>query len=550
MITTLAIKNYALIDDIRVDFSTGMTIITGETGAGKSILLGALALVLGKRADISSVKDAAKKCVIEAEFAIDHYYLQPVFSENDLDYEPHTILRREILPSGKSRAFVNDTPVTLGQLQALAPHLVDIHSQHETLALFSETFQMEVIDTLADNSNLLKTYEQQFYTYNDLSRTLSEVKNTKDSAARELDYNTFLYNELKEAKLETLNQHELEETYETLNNTEEIQESLSKIIQLFSEEQIGTLDTAKEARTTLGKLRSFSSEFDMLWDRLNSVIIEMEDIRESIEGSVLKIEPDPQKLTEANDRLQMLYKLQQKHSMGTVEELLAIRNDLEAKIDSTLNLDERIESLEKQLSDSKRIALQTANQLYENRKKAIPQLKEKLETFLGELGLPNAKFKFELTPSESFRKTGTDTLELLFTANKGLPFGSLKKIASGGELSRIMLAIKAVLTKYKKLPTIVFDEIDTGVSGEIAHKMATILNTMSGSTQLFSITHLPQIAAKGAHHIKVYKEDSGNVTATRLKTLNDDERIVEIAQMIGGNKMTDSAIAHAKELLN
>ncbi len=550
MITTLAIKNYALIDDIRVDFSTGLTIITGETGAGKSILLGALALVLGKRADISSVKDAAKKCVIEAEFAIDHYYLQPIFSENDLDYEPHTILRREILPSGKSRAFVNDTPVTLGQLQALAPHLVDIHSQHETLALFSETFQMEVIDTLADNSNLLKTYEKQFYTYNDLSRTLSEVKNTKDSAARELDYNTFLYNELKEAKLETLNQHELEETYETLNNTEEIQESLSKIIQLFSEEQIGTLDTAKEARTTLGKLRAFSSEFDMLWDRLNSVIIEMEDIGESIEGSVLKIEPDPQKLTEVNDRLQMLYKLQQKHSMGTVEELLVIRNDLEAKIDSTLNLDERIGSLEKQLLDSKRIALQTANQLYENRKKAIPQLKEKLEAFLGELGLPNAKFKFELTPSESFRKTGTDTLELLFTANKGLPYGSLKKIASGGELSRIMLAIKAVLTKYKKLPTIVFDEIDTGVSGEIAHKMATILNTMSSSTQLFSITHLPQIAAKGAHHIKVYKEDSGTVTATRLKTLNDDERIVEIAQMIGGNKMTDSAIAHAKELLN
>lgn len=550
MITTLAIKNYALIDDIRVDFNSGLTIITGETGAGKSILLGALALVLGKRADMSSVKNATKKCVIEAEFAIDHYHLQPIFEANELDYESHTILRREILPSGKSRAFINDTPVALHQLQALGPHLVDIHSQHETLTLSSEAFQMEVLDVLADNSVGLRDYEIQLDTFKKFEATLSEAKSLKESASKELDYNTFLFNELKEAGLEKVNQYELEETYETLNNTEEIQESLSKVHQLFTEEQIGTLDSAKEARQTLGRLRQFSSEYEALWTRLNSVIIELEDLEESIEASAANVEADPQKLIEVNDRLQMLYKLQQKHKLTTVEELVALQQDLEEKINGTLTMDERIVGLERQLSVAKTSALKLAEELRRRRLEAIPQLKQKLELFLVELGLPNAQFQFALTPSETFRKTGKDTMDLLFTANKGLPFGSLKKVASGGELSRIMLAVKAVLSQYKKLPTIIFDEIDSGVSGEIAHKMATIMGEMSRSMQLFSITHLPQIAAKGEHHIKVYKEDNESVTVTRLRTLNDDERIVEIAQMIGGNKVTDSAIAHAKELLN
>lgn len=550
MITTLAIKNYALIDDIRVDFNSGLTIITGETGAGKSILLGALSLVLGKRADVSSVKDASKKCVIEAEFAIDHYHLQPIFEENELDYESHTIIRREILPNGKSRAFINDTPVALHQLQALGPHLVDIHSQHETLTLSSEAFQMEVIDVLADNLGLLREYELQLESFKKLSTTLLEVKNSKETATKELDYNTFLYNELKEAHLERLNQQELEDTYATLNNSEEIQESLAKIHRLFSEEQIGTLATAKEARLSLGKLRSFSSEYEVLWNRLNSVIIELEDLEETVEELVATVEADPQKLQEVNDGLQTLYKLQQKHSLATVEELMGLQTELEEKIDITLTMDDRILELEKQLSEVKGSALQTAETLRDKRLRAIPQLKQKLESFLKELGLPNAQFQFELMPSEGFRRTGTDTLDLLFTANKGLPFGSLKKVASGGELSRIMLAVKAVLTQYKKLPTIIFDEIDSGVSGEIAHKMATIMSEMSKSMQLFSITHLPQIAAKGEHHIKVYKEDDEAVTVTRLKTLNDDERVVEIAQMIGGKKVTDSAIAHAKELLN
>ncbi|PKA81892.1 DNA replication and repair protein RecN [Ulvibacter sp. MAR_2010_11] len=550
MITTLSIKNYALIDDIRVDFNKGLTIITGETGAGKSILLGALALVLGKRADLSSVKNSSKKCIIEAEFALDGYNLQSVFDENDLDYESHTIIRREILPNGKSRAFVNDTPVMLQQLQALGPHLVDIHSQHETLTLSSETFQLEVIDALANTSEELQKYSQKLEQYKALSEELSALKNTQENATKELDYNTFLYNELKEIELEKINQQELEETYETLSNTEEIQESLSKIVQLLSEEQIGSLTTLKEARIALGKLRPFSSEFESLWNRLNSVVIELEDILETAEDSAATIEADPEKLTLINEKLQALYKLQHKHTVGSVDELKVIETDLEQKIEMTLHLEGRIKTTAEALAVCKMATSQLGQAIHVKRKEAIPVLKEKLESFLSELGLPNARFKFELTSAENFRKNGTDSLELLFTANKGLPFGLLKKVASGGELSRIMLAVKAVLTKYKKLPTIIFDEIDTGVSGEIAHKMATILSGMSQSMQLFSITHLPQIAAKGEHHIKVYKEDQDAITVTRLKTLDEEERILEIAQMIGGIKVTDSALAHAKELLN
>ena len=550
MINTLVIKNYALIEDIRVDFNSGLTIITGETGAGKSILLGALALVLGKRADLSSVKDPSKKCIIEAEFSVDAYRLESVYSENDLDYDAHTILRREILPSGKSRAFVNDTPVSLAQLQALGIHLVDIHSQHETLSLSSEAFQMEMIDTFAGNDGLLRQFSSELTIYREVDKNLSEARIIKETAIKELDYHTFLYEELKEANLKGLNQQELEESYEKLNNTEDIQEGLSRVIQLFSEDSVGTLETAKEARISLGKLKEYSSEFLEYWERLNSIVIELEDLSESLHDAVSNVEADPERLFQLNATLQTIYKLQQKHTVATVAELQEIEADLASKIDVTLHLDEQIETLEKQLITSKDAALSTSEELRQRREDVIPKLKEKLENYLKELGLEHAQFRFELTPSEEFRGNGMDILQLLFTANRGSDFAPIKKVASGGELSRIMLSIKAVLTQYKKLPTIIFDEIDTGVSGEIAHKMAKIMSEMSKGMQLFSITHLPQIAAKGEHHLKVYKEDYNNKTFTRLKALNEDERIVEIAQMIGGNKVTDSAIAHAKELLN
>ena len=550
MITNLSIKNYALIEDIRVSMNDGLTIITGETGAGKSILLGALSLLLGKRADLSSVKEASKKCIIEGEFALAGYELSSVFDKNDLDYDAHTIIRREILPSGKSRAFVNDSPVSLAQLQKLGLHLVDIHSQNENLSLSSENFQMEVIDALAGNSGILHNYKEHLNEFKRITESLSELKSSKENASKELDYHTFLHSELVEANLSKLNQEELEESFETLNNSEEIQEILGTVSKLFSEEQIGTLETVKEARIALGKLRKFSSVFEDLWTRLNSVIIEMEDIAEEIEVASANVESDPEKLFAVNASLQSLYKLQQKHSVASVSELLKIQDDLNDKINNTLDLDDKIVRVQEERDVLQKKTFAIGEKLHESRVKAIPKLKELLESYLKELGLPNARFKFDLVASESFRKNGTDSLELMFTANKGLDFGPLKKVASGGEMSRIMLSVKAVLAKYKKLPSLIFDEIDTGVSGEIANKMAVIMSEMSRTMQVISITHLPQIAAKGEHHIKIYKEDINEVTVTRLKTLFGDERIVEIAQMIGGEKVTDAAIANAKELLN
>jgi len=550
LITSLAIKNYALIEDIRVEFSSGLTIITGETGAGKSILLGALGLVLGKRADLKVVKDPSSKCVIEAEFSLGNYQLESLFSENNLDYESHTILRREILPSGKSRAFVNDTPVTLQQVQTLGARLIDVHSQNDTQSLLTEAYQMEVVDALAGNGSLLTDYVNKLNQFKEHSRQLSQLISEKELAAKELDYHIFLHTELSDAKLKTLDQQTLEETYEKLNHTEEIQESMGRLQGLLTEESSGTLATSNAARALLGRIKNFSSEYATLWDRLNAVIIELEDISEEIENAANGLEADPKLLSEVNEKLQALHNLQQKHTVASVEELIKIEEDLATKIDTSSTIDERIEVLQKEVEIAIDETQALALQLNQKRKKAIPVLKEKLEHFLKDLGLPNARFEFELQPIEDFRKNGNAILDLLFTANKGTVPGPLNRVASGGEMSRIMLAVKAVLTQYKKLPTVIFDEIDTGVSGEIAHKMAEIMNEMSIKMQLLSITHLPQIAAKGDHHKRVYKTENNDVTSTQIKELTPEERIIEIAQMIGGSSVSDSAIAHAKQLLN
>lgn len=550
MITKLSIKNYALIDDISVDFSDGLTIITGETGAGKSILLGALSLLLGKRADLKSVRNYSKKCIIEGEFKFTDAITERIFDKNNLDYDAHSILRRELLPSGKSRAFVNDTPVTLQQLQNLAPYLIDIHSQHDTLELFSETFQLEVIDALVENSEIIKKYQRKLNSFNEVSETINDLIYKKESAVKELDYNTFLYKELAEENLETLNQESLEETNQILNNSETIQESLSQIIKLLSSDKIGSLETLKETRLITGNLRQYSAKYEEIWKRLDSVVIELEDVSEEIENTITAVEVNPLLLAEVNQKLQGLYKLQQKHSVETIEELLEIQSSLASKIEITNNLDEKIKQLQNQQEKLKSEVIKLANKIHEKRIKIIPVLKERLKKYLSELGLPNANFKFDFTTSEKFRKNGTDVLQLLFTANKGMPFGTIKKVASGGELSRLMLSIKAVLAQYKKLPTLVFDEIDAGVSGEISYKMASILKEMSTTMQLFCITHLPQVAAKGNHHIKIHKEIINNTTITKLHVLNNEERVNEIAEMIGGKNHTKTAIIQAMELLN
>ena len=550
MILSLSIKNYALIEDIQVPLTKGLTIITGETGAGKSILLGALGLLLGKRADLGSVKDATQKCIIEGEFSLKGYGLQPLFKDHDLDYDVHTIIRREILPSGKSRAFVNDTPVGLSQLQALGGYLVDIHSQQETNSFATEVFQLEVLDALAGNAPILQGYQNALSEFTSISKQLEKQLSQKEAALKELDYHTFLQQELMEASLHTIDQQALETNYNTLNNAEEIQGSFAEIEQLFSQENTGIIDSVKQARSLLNNISKYAPSYQELYDRLHSVTLELEDVVSSIENTSEDLQVDPTELFRINEVLQTLYRLQHKHSVSSVKELSEIESNLSSKIYNSQHLDTTIETLEKEKQKLTQALLKLAKDLHDNRVEALPMLQQKLEAYLSLLGLPNAKFKVEFTTSPTFKKSGADSLAVYFTANKGGNFGLLKKVASGGEMSRIMLSVKALLSQYKKLPTIVFDEIDTGVSGEIALKMAYIMGEMSTHMQILSITHLPQIAAKGEQHIKVYKEDRQNTTVTHLKQLSQEERIVEIAQMIGGKNITDTTLANAKELLN
>jgi DNA repair protein RecN (Recombination protein N) len=550
MILSLSIKNYALIEDIQVPLTNGLTIITGETGAGKSILLGALGLLLGKRADLGSVKDATQKCIIEGEFSLKGYGLQTLFKEHDLDYDIHTIIRREILPSGKSRAFVNDTPVGLSQLQALGVYLVDIHSQQETNSFATENFQLEVLDALAGNGAILQGYQNTLVEFASISKRLKEQLSQKEAALKELDYHTFLQQELMEASLHTIDQQAIETSYQTLNNAEEIQVSFAEINQLFSQDNTGVIDSIKQARGLLNNISKYAPSYQELYDRLHSVTLELEDVISSVQDASEDLQVDPTELFRINEVLQTLYRLQHKHNVSSVKQLMDIETNLSSKINTTLHLDTTIETLEKEKQKLTQALLKLAKDLHDNRVEALPMLQQKLELYLSLLGLPNAKFKVEFTTSPTFKKSGTDNIALYFTANRGGNFGLLKKVASGGEMSRIMLSVKALLSKYKKLPTIVFDEIDTGVSGEIALKMASIMGEMSTHMQIISITHLPQIAAKGEQHIKVYKEDRQNTTVTHLKQLSQEERIVEIAQMIGGKNITDTTLANAKELLN
>ena len=550
MITSLSIKNYALINDITVSFDTGLTTITGETGAGKSILLGALSLLLGKRADLTSVKNTDKKCVIEGVFALKKYALQDFFEQQDLDYEPTTIIRREILPSGKSRAFVNDTPVVLNSLSALGKMLIDIHSQHQTLEVASEAFQFRLVDALANTSQELKTYTQHREEYLAQQKQLQQLKDNKADFEKELDYNTFLYEELKKANLKPGEQVALEEEFETLNNVETIFESLSNAIQRLQTEETGALDLLRDTQQNLQRIASFAESYKTMADRLQSVQIELDDIVTELETMSTQLEADPNRLEVVNTQLQQRYTLQKKHQVSSEEELIAIQTELEQKIDVASSVDEEIKKTQKALQHAEQLLEESAEELHAKRKAVLPKLKQQLETMLKDLGLPNAQFDLRLEDAEQYTAMGKDTLAFLFTANKGMPFGPLKKVASGGEMSRIMLVIKAILARHTQLPTIIFDEIDTGVSGEVARKMADILADMGNAMQVISITHLPQIAAKGKQHFKVYKQDIEGITTTQLTQLNAEERIVELAEMLGGEQKSDVAVAHAKELLN
>ncbi|WP_299122373.1 DNA repair protein RecN [uncultured Winogradskyella sp.] len=550
MLTSLYIKNYALIDELKVQFNSGLTIITGETGAGKSILLGGLSLVLGKRADLSQVKNTDEKCIIEAMFDIANYNLKSLFKSLDLDYDVQTIIRREILPSGKSRAFINDTPVNLESLAALSNYLIDIHSQHQTQQVTQDDYQFQVIDALAENESNLNDFAKELVEYKTIQKSLEELKLSKSELIKEYDYNLFLSKELNEIDLENINLEDLEAHYEELNNVEEIGEKLSSAKAILSAEDIGITDQLNSVKQELIKIADYGNAYDSLKERILSVGIELDDVLIELDNLQDNLSSDPQELDRVNSKLQVINNLFQKHSVSDIEELVVIKNDLRLKINNTESLDETISLAEKNVLKQEEKLNKIALEIHKNRKRVIPVFVSKLETILSDLGMPNAKFKIELNQIDHFTSNGKDDLQFLFMANKGSNFNPLKKSASGGELSRIMLAIKSILAEYIQLPSIMFDEIDTGVSGEISNKMGDIMKQMSSKMQVFTITHLPQIAAKGNSHFKVFKTDVDDITHTQLKKLNEEERIVEIAQMLGGIDITDSAMAHAKQLLN
>lgn len=550
MLSHLSIKNYALIDVLDVAFASGLTCITGETGAGKSILLGALSLVLGKRADLGALQDKDLKCIVEAEFQLKKYSLKPFFKKKDLDYEDLTIIRREILPSGKSRAFINDTPITLDILSQLGNRLIDVHSQHQTLQLGNNDFQMKVIDALSDNKRVLSEYSETLKIYKNTSKELEELIDFQLNANKEHDYNSFLLKELEEAPLKVGMQEELESQYEQLNNMESIIEQLSQGDRLLHDDQVGLLHLLSELKQVAKRLAGFGTVYSDLNERIHSVFIEMDDIASEVQSLHDSAEADPNLLEEVSGKLQSLFDLQKKHGVNSITELIANREELAEKVGVTENLEANIEKKKGELVLLEDTLNIKAFALHESRTKAIPKLKKQLEESLASLGMPNAVFNIILALSSEFKGNGKDELTFLFSANKGTDFGALKKVASGGELSRIMLTIKSILAKYEQLPTMMFDEIDTGVSGEISNKMGDIMQAMSQTMQVFSITHLPQVASKGNHHFKVFKVDEDNITRTRMRQLSDNERVVELAEMLGGKDLSDSALAHARQLLN
>ena len=550
MLQTLSISNYALIKSLHTEFTDGLSIITGETGAGKSILLGALGLVMGNRADLNSLKDNDKKCVIEAVFSVKEYNIQDFFEEQELDYEDETIVRREILPSGKSRAFVNDTPVRLSVLGELKAQLIDVHSQHKTAQLSEAGFQFQILDALAGNESILLQYKKELKLYKAVQKELDVLMQQQEAAKQEYAYNSHLFSELNEAEFVVGEQEELEEKLDKLNNIEAIKMALAEGLNLSTEEQFGIQNQLNSLSSSLQKITSYSAEYANFSERIDSLKIEFDDIVFELEKANENVDFDPNEIEGFNDRLQLIYSLQKKHMVETIDDLLSIKDSLEEKVNQVENSSEILESKRQELQNIQKKLTSFSEKIHKKRKKAIPSLTKQLEEVLSKLGMENATFKILLEKSASFYHNGFDNLSFLFSANKGSQYDELKKVASGGELSRIMLGVKLILSKYAKLPTIIFDEIDTGVSGEVSNKIADVMDEMGAYMQVITITHLPQIAAKGKNHYKVYKEDVDGVTTTFLKELTPEQRVTEVAEILGGKNISTSAIEHAKELLS
>ena len=552
MLQSIHIQNYALIESLDIDFHSGFSVITGETGAGKSIILGAIGLLVGQRADIKAIKTGANKCIVEARFNISSYQLEAFFEEHDLEYEDgECILRRELLASGKSRAFINDTPASLAQMKALGEKLIDVHSQHQNLLLNHEDFQLSVIDILANDEEQLTAYKALYQDYKRTSRELAQLIEQAEKSRQDEDYISFQVNQLEEANLQSGEQEELEQEAETLSHAEDIKASLYKVDQLMASDDTTLLSVTKDCMQALqGISRVFAPAQEWI-DRLESCYIELKDLAIDVSSAGEDVEYNPTRLEFVNDRLNLIYTLQQKHHVSSVDELISISKELRTQLDAITSSDDRIQELTHQKEDLYNKVIASARLLTDMRTIAAQEIEKQMQAYLVPLGMPNVRFAVELNPRKEPDATGMDYVNFLFSANKNGTLQQVASIASGGEIARVMLSLKAMIAGAVKLPTIIFDEIDTGVSGSIAEKMAFIMQEMGqADRQVIIITHLPQIAARGAHHYKVYKEDTETGTNSHIRPLTHEERINEIANMLSGATLTEAALNNAKALLN
>lgn len=551
MLKRLAIRNYALIDDLDISFSDELNIMTGETGAGKSIILGALSLILGQRAEGKYFFNQQKKCVIEGTFLVREFQLNDFFAENDLDYDKETVLRREISSDGKSRAFINDTPVNLATLKQLGEKLIDVHSQHATLEINDEDFQLLVIDTVAGNQNLLNAYREAFKAFRQIQSRLKELIDLSERSKADQDYFQFQFDELEKANLSAGEQHDLEKELDALTHAEEIKRSLLTSIGLLNENEPSVIALIKEAAINLASAERYNPEIKVLTERLNSCLIEIKDILSEIEGIEQSSLINESRLEEVNERLDLIYTLQKKHRAASDTELISIRDQISDKLNSILFADQDIEKLKLESDQLHNKVMDLAAELNKSRTESIPTIEEKVMKTLAEIGMPNAVLQIqnESLPGGKFDINGNNQIRFLFSANKGQTPLAMNKVASGGELSRLMLSIKSLIAVHTALPTIIFDEIDTGISGEVALKVGNIMEKLSKNMQVIAITHLPQIASKGNTHYSVYKEEQTDNTQTKIRQLNEEERILELAKMLSGNNPGESAIQNARELL-
>ena len=550
MLKNLSIKNYLLIDDLSISFNNGFSVITGETGAGKSIIVGGISLILGKRADLSVNRDKSKKCIIEGVFDIGSYRLKSLFEDNELDYETDTILRREISSSGKSRAFINDSPVNLNQLSIIGSKIIDIHSQHQNIEVLNSEFQFNLLDLICNNEKRIKDYKTLYNEYKNTSNLLNELINQKNELIQSMDYNKFILNEIDQADILEENLEELENMQSSLSNFEEISTELNYSNQIIFDDEIGLNSNLLNLKNSLNKIAKNSEKYKLLFERISSIKIEVEDLGNEIDDLLNSLEQNPDKLNTIISKIDLINNLLRKHSVTNLEDLSIFRDNLFDKVNTTKNIDGEIDSLQIECTTLKNSLSDISFKIHEFRNKVIPNLTKEIEHVLSDLGMVNSKFKISLKLTDEFYLNGMDQIEFEFLANKGYEFKKIREAASGGEMSRIMLAIKSIMAKYKQLPSIIFDEIDTGVSGEISKKMGLIMKDLGSKIQTFSITHLPQIAAMGESHFKIYKTDLDGHTKTMMVRLNENDRIVEIAKMLEGNNASESAYIHAKQLLN